>query len=939
MDLYHRFARRAALFAAAFALALPGAIPGVGVAFAEDADDEEIIEEVVVTGIRGSLRQSLDMKRDADNVMDALVAEDIGKFPDQNLAESLQRISGVAIDRMRGEGAQVSIRGLGPQFTRVLVNGRGALSGGTQAFAGNIGDHTQTRTFRFESMQAELVQAVEVYKSAQANLLEGGMGGTINIRTRRPFDNGGRRIMAGNVFATDDDLADENGYRFAGVYSDSFADNTMGFLVSVAGDDRTTREDWFNIPDYEPKVFNNAINLATGELLRGCDLPGIANPDVGCGYAPGNIRQGVLVEDIQRINASVALQWRPNAQWDVTADILYSQMDRDYDDFQMPWRYQAGLANGASEVLLDENQIATYIRTETARPRPFQRPRVEDIENQQFALNAKYTPSEKWTLNFDVSHSTGDRDRPWHESYYDIPAVPLIYDIRDGYIPKLTVEQDLLDPNAYDFIFFRTRLDVSQDTETQYRFDSTYHFDDGTAFHAGLSLRDRERSWWRRGFAFGPRYGQFSGAKLSDVEYAPLSIGDAFSGIKGTESWPTEWLLQDQDNVRDTYLINRRDEIPQSVFEQARTAHAEEFDITEETLAVYFMVEMSGTIGDYPWSGNVGARWIQIDRASTGNVQPVESMVFLADAGVWEFDLGPAEFATFDNRFAEVLPALNLKFELREDLIARFAWGKVMTQPSFADLNPGGTKHASTRRVQEGDPKLQPYIAEQLDIGLEWYPTDDAIIALHAFGKEVESFIIQITELRDWIEPDGSTLYDPESGGNVRLQYQGPSNEEGAFIGGIEFAAQYAFTELPSPFDGLGVIFNHTWVDTDAEFINPNSGVAFDVPGLSRNTTNAVIFYEKYKVSARVAWNKRESFLTTISSLRGNPQFTSDYWQLDAGFGYQVTEKISVVFEAINITDENVDQYNLVGPVSRLEQLYYISNSGRRMQAGVRVRL
>ena len=122
-----------------------------------------------------------------------------------------------------------------------------------------------------------------------------------------------------------------------------------------------------------------------------------------------------------------------------------------------------------------------------------------------------------------------------------------------------------------------------------------------------------------------------------------------------------------------------------------------------------------------------------------------------------------------------------------------------MTQPSFADLNPGGTKHASTRRVREGDPNLEPYIAEQLDIGIEWYPTDAAMVALNAFGKQVDSFIIQISEQRDWIEPDGSTLFDPESGGNVRLLYQGPSNEDGVFIGGIEVAAQYSFTQLPSP--------------------------------------------------------------------------------------------------------------------------------------------
>ena len=553
-------------------------------------------------------------------------------------------------------------------------------------------------------------------------------------------------------------------------------------------------------------------------------------------------------------------------------------------------------------------------------------------------MNAKFTPTENWTLSFDVSHSTGDRDRPWHESYYDMPAVPLIYDIRDGYIPKITVEEDLLDPNLYDFIFFRERLDRSTDEETQYRFDATYHFEDGTAFHAGLSFRDRERTWWRRGFQFGPRYGDFPGTKMTDVRHGPIPIDNPFTGISGAD-WPSSWLLQDQNNVRETYLVNRRDEINPIRFEAVNTAHAEEFFIEEDTLALYFMVEMSGSIGDFPWSGNVGARWIQIDRASTGNVQPVEEMVFLEAAGVWEFDLGPAEFQTHGNKFAEVLPSLNLKFELREDLIARFAWGKVMTQPAFVDLNPGGTKHPSTRRVQEGDPNLEPYIAEQLDIGVEWYPTDDAIIALHAFGKQVDSFIIQISELRDWIEPDGSTLYDPESGGNVRLIYQGPVNGDGAFIGGIEFAAQYSFTQLPSPWDGFGVIFNHTWVDTDAEFINPSSGVAFDVPGLSRNTTNAVIFYEKYKVSARVAWNKRESFLTSITSLRGNPQFTGDYWQLDAGFGYQVTDQIAIVFEAINLTDENVDQYNIVGPTSRREQLYFISNSGRRMQAGVRVRL
>ena len=316
------------------------------------------------------------MKRDADNVMDALVAEDIGKFPDQNLAESLQRISGVAIDRMRGEGAAVSIRGLGPQFTRVLVNGRGALSGGTQAFAGNIGDHTQQRTFRFESMQAELVQAVEVYKSVQANLLEGGMGGTINIRTRRPFDNGGRRIVAGNVFMTDDALADENGYRFAGVYSDAFADNTLGFLVSVAGDDRITREDWFNIVGYR------AAGLQQGHrpghrraAARGCEPARYRKPRPS--VAATCPATSARASSSRTSNGSTPVPHCSGARTSSGTsplDVLHSQMDRDYHDFQAPWRSQAGLAQrrerGAAQREPDRDVHPHGDRAATSVPAP-----------------------------------------------------------------------------------------------------------------------------------------------------------------------------------------------------------------------------------------------------------------------------------------------------------------------------------------------------------------------------------------------------------------------------------------------------------------------------------------------------------------------------------------------------------------------------------------
>ena len=283
---------------------------------------------------------------------------------------------------------------------------------------------------------------------------------------------------------------------------------------------------------------------------------------------------------------------------------------------------------------------------------------------------------------------------------------------------------------------------------------------------------------------------------------------------------------------------------------------------------------------------------------------------------------------------------MNLKFNLRDDLIARFAWGKVMSQPSFDHLNPGGQKHAGQKLVTEGDPTLLPYIAEQVDIGIEWYPSEDAFFSVHAFAMEVESFIIEKSRYEDWIEPNGSTLFDPESGGNLRLLYSGPVNGDGATIAGMEFSANYSFTSLPEPLDGFGVQLNHTWITTDGEFANPSSGAKFGVPGLSEGTTNLVAFYEKGRISGRIAWNKRSEFLVGVESTVGqSPEFTMPYWQIDAGFSFDITDNLKFVFEGINLTDNNVDLFVRVGPTSRMPQLFLASNSGRRWQTGIRYRL
>ena len=340
--------------------------------------------------------------------------------------------------------------------------------------------------------------------------------------------------------------------------------------------------------------------------------------NAACAYAPSSLNQGTLIEDNKRLNLSAALQWRPNEQWDITVDVSHSDLDRDYEDYWSMWMYFIGLANAASIVQTDQNNVVTYLRTENSQVWSFTRPRRDTVENQTFAVNAQFTPSEKWTLSFDVSHSIGDREQVRPDTYYFQTGVPGVYDARDRYLPSITLETDLLDPSLYHFAIFADALNISGDNETAYRFDATYHFDDGLAINAGISFRDRERDWRRCcEWVVGPRARHFGpigseGLGMVDIDYTVVPVDDLLSGISGSQ-FPTSYLSPIADSVRDTYLIGRADELPPSVAARASRSHDEDFDFWEETLSVYFMMDVAGSIGDIPWSGNVGVRWISID--------------------------------------------------------------------------------------------------------------------------------------------------------------------------------------------------------------------------------------------------------------------------------------------------------------------------------------
>lgn len=874
---------------------------------AQDDDGEEG-DVIVVRGIRSSIAQSIQTKRDSANIVDALTAEDIGEFPDQNVAESLQRITGVAIDRERGEGALVSIRGLGPQFVRVSINGRTAPS--------NVDG---TRAFSFDQLQAEIVQALEVYKTPQADLVDGGLAGTINVKTRRPLDLG-RRVISGSALATYNTLSENTAPRISGLFSDTYADGRFGFLISGSFDDRTLREDSVDVTDYQ---------------VRNFDLDDDGIDEVG-GFFPGNLRAFLVEEDRQRINITSAAQWRPNDQLDVSVDFLYASFEEEPRSNRFVWRTQTGIANNARQVEA-EGDVITFFETVGARPRTDSQ--IQQFESEQVNIggNVDYQATDRFSIAVDLSFSENEVDFLDRRTFYDQGPTGVTYDIRDGnFIPAMSIDQNLVNPDILSQGLIVRDVGTTSDQEFQGRVDVTYELDTSfvTAIRAGLNYRDRERAFQTRGI----RLTTFRGEPLTDVNFSDIPYNNFLTDINAP-GWPTTWVAADVEDVFQTYLVDRVDEIPESVFEAESNAISQDYVITEETVAGYLMADLDGMIGGIPVSGNAGLRIVNTEQVSTGNVQPIIDFVIPNGGTAPEFVFGDAAPESVSTPYTEYLPSVNLTFELRDDVLLRVAGSKVLTRPNFVDLNPGtASANPSVRSIVSGNPNLEPLTAWQADTSFEWYLSDSSIIAVAGFGKWVDSFITVVTTLEEFIDPDtGLPLADPDDPSeNLTLSRTAPRNEDGAFIGGIELNVQQTFDFLPGPFAGFGGQFNYTWVTTDAEFINPNNGVAFDVPGLSEHTVNVVGFYEAERWSARLAFNRRGEFLNNISDTRGNPRLTKAFNQLDGSFNYNVNDNVTFVLEAINLTNENREDFNQVGD-SSTELLRFVNDTGRKFITGVRV--
>ena len=835
--------------------------------------NDEPVEEIVVHGIRSSIRDAISRKRNAGQIIDAISAEDIGKLPDDNIGEALQRITGVSLTREAGEGKEVSIRGLGAGLSQVTVNGQKMTS-----TEGN-------RNFNYSVLDASMVAALEVWKSPMASQDEGAVGGTVNIITRGPLDS---KRSRGNLSLAQqyEDLSDEWGGKYTGFGAIVNKDQTFGFSVSANYSDRETRSDQVVIPGW------TLVDESSSDWgARGWDDLAAAN-DLDYLFYPIDVSSRVRGYERERWGFNPTLQWR-GEKIDIRLDAVYSKLE-DYDtnqSFQV--RIRDLVRNGGRDVNnydweFDGNNVS-YFDTAGATLRNGWRPlrniatlRTWDWTTRGTSLTLEdLSLSDNQDLVLKVGGSSGEGNRVTYPIPNFMESTGFLVDLReDPRFPDAVVEDGFTDDQLeFRSLTINDRFDEEDNSFAQIDYTNRIERGDIYAIRLGAKVNDQELKRTQI------RHDGSGGVSGSLADYA-LMCGDAPCSLDNF-TYADETLAPFNGTFTFVDLEAVALDYPREDRE-VRTAYDESWKVDEETISLYVQLDLDGEVDGVPYRGNVGVRYYTTALLSSG----------------W-LDADGTETGSVKRDYSDFLPSLNLALFPRDDLIVRLGAAKVMARPDQEDLSFGGNFNLEQETARVGNPYLDPFEATAYDIGLEWYFADAGLLSVAYFYKDVDSFISNgVIEGGIIVEtPDGPIIFDAI----------GPVNGKGATVRGYEVGYQHAFDFLPYPFNGLGAQLNYTYTDSSVREPYTEGEQTYTLPleGLSESSYNAVVYYEQDAFSVRVAYNYRDSFLANRANTQGNPQFTDDYGQLDATINWNVTEKITLSLNGINMNDEARYQYFL----------------------------
>lgn len=877
------------------------------------ADDVEVIE---VTGsFRDSLNRALLDKRSSIGAVDAILAEDIADFPDLNLAESLQRIPGVTISRAAGEGRQISVRGLGPDFTRVRINGMEAIatSGGTDA----IGGANRGRGFDFNTFSSDLFSSLVVRKTASADVEEGSLGATVDLKASQPFDYDGFTLATTGQLGYNDMSGDKDP-KASFLVSNIFADGKFGALFSVSYSQRNLEDNgastvrWDNSNDF--LSYNGATDSA--ELTA-----------INAAFRPRLPRYDSYLHESDRLGISASLQARPTSDTEISFDVLYSKNDSSRQE-----TFMQGILNTTSltddmnvtAYEIDSSNTMTYGAFENATVRAESRYDELTTEFTQFTLSLEHTFNDRFSIDAMLGSAQSEFNNPIQTTIVmEKRGVDFSYDYRGGLRqdPLLTFGSQVFDKNGWSANSLRLRPLGAENNFDSAQFNLQYDLTDSLTVKSGLHYKKFEFETYEARL-------KSEGGAAGAISVAAEYITEYNSGLGPNPLW----LIPNRDLIADSFNIYGNTGTF-AVSEQNRLA--DNYSASEETNGAYLQLVADTELGSIPMRSDFGLRYVSTDQSSTA----------------WATIGGSPELITADHNYSEVLPSMNLVFEIADDLLVRFGYAEVMARAGLQSIRPNVSVSVSggSRTISGGNPTLEPTRAKTFDLGVEWYFGEEAVLAAALFRKDVDSHVQNLRETKSFLDYgllpvqaaiDACTAgpgYGAEFGcdENVDWNVTTPLNGPGGEINGFELIFQTPFTFLPGIWQDFGIMANYTQVKGDLDYVN-TAGVLLatrNLQGLSEKSRSATLYYEKDSFSARISMAYRSDYLTTAIGRNGNDmEGTNPTTNVDAAMSYKINDNIQLTFEALNLTDEVDDQW----VDSAGNRLSYYHSTGRQYYVGAK---
>ena len=871
------------------AATLPEPLDGNSTTSSPNQDPDRLVEEVLVTGTRlRSLADALEEKRNADSILDAVSAQDLGKLPEISIAEALARLPGVVANRDRGQATEISIRGLGANLSSTLLNGREIATGG------------YTRNVRYESYPAELLRGASVFKSTKASRIDGGIGGVVDLKTVRPLDAYDRRLIANvsaSYFGHGDKIDDAEafGYISSFAYVDQFLDSSLGLALGYS-----RRE--------EPIATARTNIYARTDSFTDVDADGTVASDYNGDLVPYGYEALYRGGNDDRDGVVAALQWHSLANLEANLDFFYSGVS--FREEQRGFRVEdVPFGNDFSNAVVENNVVRAATVTKTSdygmQMRTVNESWSSSDDTYAGGLNVAWT-SGAWSVTADFAYSRAEQDSQFISAQTEVHDVsgtsPKVvssglsssFAVRGRGVGVFDFNVDLSDPsvNLLAFVYvpdwntvvdevYSYGMDLGRETDMNFL----------RSFSVGVRYSDRRQSLDAR--SARPQI-ELANRLPVPVELVnrPLSGFGSFSHLPPILSFDRDELI--------AAIFGRLEPV------QTGADLLESNVVAEDVLAGYIQADFEGSIFGIGYRGNAGVRVVRTQGESSSTLLENSSDTGFMDA------LTPF---SVKNAFTDVLPSINWSFFPTEKQTVRLALAKALSRPPLNSLNAGvGVYNFGHPQAFGGNPTLEPFRANQVDLSYENYFAEGAAFTVNGFYKDLDTFIIRE------LEPD-VPLPTGENGTFVR-----PVNRKGGHIAGVELVLSYPLKMLPAPLDGLGIWANYTYIDSNIN-VSPAYVVGqFSLPGLAPHTVNASIWYWKRGFEWHLGYRYRDVYATELPDVPGQILYSdTEKAILDFQIGYtfqpgSALQGLKVAVQGYNLANEPFRTFYSFGSRGRYEE-------------------